>query len=243
MNNSAIDQCLIDEAIEAIFPLIWNDLLENREITPQEKPLGVVLGGMPGSGKSILIEKLETELNANIIPINGDDFRIYHPNFKTIYRQYQGDYPKYTSEFSNKMVERVIKEACLNRFNMVIEGTFRTSEVPIKTLSILKKQGYQTKAMLIAVNKTIAWKSTIERYHQDLKNGYYARKVDEQTFNTIADHLAQNAKAVLGSDCIDQFEVYSREKTLFNSKTDRQEELEQIINDELNSSKEQNEIY
>lgn len=220
--------------IEDRFQLIWNDLITSRNLIPQEKPLGVVLGGLPGSGKSILIKRMEAELNRNIIPINGDDFRIYHPNFQKIYQEHQGDYPKYTSDFSNPMVERVIKACIKNRFNMVIEGTFRDPKIPIKTLSELKNQGYETRAMIIATQKEIAWHSTIERYEHDLNNGFYARKVDKDTFDFIASHLARNTKSVLESQQATLLEIYSRTALLFHSQKHNPNDLEKIINDELN---------
>lgn len=40
----------MNNAVEKAFLAVWNDLLENRHITPQDKPLGIVLGGVPGSG-------------------------------------------------------------------------------------------------------------------------------------------------------------------------------------------------
>lgn len=226
----------MDNAVEKIFPTVWNDLLENRHITPQDKPLGIVLGGVPGSGKSILIEKIEKELNKNIIPINGDDFRIYHPNFKEIYAEHKGDFPKYTSEFSNKMVERVIEEAIKNKFNIVVEGTFRDPNVPIGTLSKFEEQGYNTRAMIIATDKNIAWESTINRYNQDLENGFYARKVDKSSFENVAANLAKNTKIVLDSGKASLLEVYSREDKLFDSRINNPTDIENTINRELSGT-------
>ena len=51
------------------------------------------------------------------------------------------------------MVERVIGEAVKNRFNIVVEGTFRNPNVPVNTLSIFEEQGYHTKAAIIAIDK------------------------------------------------------------------------------------------
>lgn len=220
--------------IDNTFHQIWNDLLENRNVTSQEKPLGVVLGGIPGSGKSILIEKIDNQLNKNVIPVNGDDFRIYHPDFKNIYAEHKGDFPKYTSDFSNKMVERVIEEAIKNKFNVIVEGTFRNPQVPIGTLSKFIEHGYDTKAMVIATNKNIAWESTIDRYNQDLKNGFYARKVDRDVFELVAANLAKNAKIVSDSGKAYSFEIHSREEKLFDSLSGNASNIERIIEQELN---------
>lgn len=228
--------------IDNAFHQIWNDLLENRNVTSQEKPLGVVLGGIPGSGKSILIKKIDNQLNKNIIPINGDDFRIYHPNFKNIYAEHKGDFPKYTSDFSNKMVERVIEEAIKNKFNVIVEGTFRNPQVPIGTLSKFIEHGYDTKAMVIATNKNTAWESTIDRYNQDLKNGFYARKVDRDVFELVAANLAKNTKIVFDSGKASSFEIYSREGKLFDSLNGDGNDIEKIINQKLNASSQKQNI-
>lgn len=224
----------MNNIIENEFPKIWDDLTNGKNITTQINPLGIVLGGTPGAGKSILIAKAEKEMNRNIISINGDDFRIYHPNFKEIFKQYGADFPKYTSEFSNKMVEKVIHEAKKQKFNLIVEGTFRRSDTPIKTLSELKEYGYKTKAMILVTNAEIAWNSTIERYNKDIESGFYARTVDRNHFDEVVGNLAQNVKTVLDSGKADQLIVYSRNKLLFDSKTDDKEKILQIINDKLN---------
>lgn len=59
---------------------VWNDVITNQH-TPTNNPKGFVLGGQPGAGKSILIEKIKKELNGNVIVINGDDYRKYHPDY------------------------------------------------------------------------------------------------------------------------------------------------------------------
>lgn len=220
----------MNDEVENAFPDVWSDLLENRNLTPQEHPLGVVLGGLPGSGKSILIEKIEKELNRNVIPINGDDFRIYHPNFEDIYAEHKENFPKYTSDFSNKMVERVIDEAVKNKFNIVVEGTFRNPNVPLNTLSQFAERGYSTKAMIIATDKDIAWQSTIDRYNRDIENGFYARKVDRESFEKMAANLAKNTRIVLESGKASSIEIYSRDAKLFDSKLNSPNDIEKAIN-------------
>lgn len=224
----------MQKAVDEKFYEVWADLTDGKTLIPQDKPLGVVLGGTPGAGKSILIADIKRRMNNNTIVINGDDFRVYHPNFKEIYQKYGANFPQYTSDFSNRMVERVIKEAQKKKLNLVVEGTFRKASTPINTLSELKENGYKTEAMIIVTDKKIAWTSTIERYEKDLKAGHYARKVDRTSFNEVAENLAKNVKIVLDTGKADRLTVYSREKQLFNSKKDNPEKIMQVINDELN---------
>lgn len=72
-----------DEILQKQLAKVWeNEILNNNaRATPQQNPKGFVLGGQPGAGKSILIEKIKKELNSNVIVINGDDYRKYHPDY------------------------------------------------------------------------------------------------------------------------------------------------------------------
>ncbi|MDR3076434.1 MAG: zeta toxin family protein [Synergistaceae bacterium] len=54
-------------------------MLQNS--APQEKPRIVILGGQPGSGKSLLTETARKEIFSSqpVAVINGDDYRVSHP--------------------------------------------------------------------------------------------------------------------------------------------------------------------
>lgn len=49
--------------------------------TPVEKPVAVVLGGLPGSGKGNIYDFYDAKesINNNIVHIDCDQFRRYHP--------------------------------------------------------------------------------------------------------------------------------------------------------------------
>ncbi|EOV7830851.1 zeta toxin family protein, partial [Escherichia coli] len=84
---------------KASFDSIWQRLT-NHEVTPQQHPIGFVLGGQPGAGKSSLIELAKRETKDNIMIINGDDFRFLHPDFNYIYQNYGDDFVTHTAKFS-----------------------------------------------------------------------------------------------------------------------------------------------
>ena len=62
------------------FEKIWDDLMDEHQIKPELPPKGFVLGGQPGAGKSNLIKMINAQLNGNVLVVNGDEFRRYHPN-------------------------------------------------------------------------------------------------------------------------------------------------------------------
>ncbi len=136
------------------FKEVWQDIIKNAQPN-QAMPIGIVTGGAPGSGKSAFILEAQQKFNKNIIAINGDEFRIYHPRFEKIASLAKGDFPIYTGSFAGKMVEKVLEEAIKQRYNIIVEGTFRTANTPIKTLQDMKAAGYKTIVKVKAVNAEV----------------------------------------------------------------------------------------
>lgn len=214
------------------FNEVWKDIIENAQPN-QSIPVGIVTGGLPGSGKSAFILEAQEKLNRNIIAINGDEFRVYHPRFEKIVDLAKGDFPTYTGSFSGRMVEKVIEEAIKKRYNIIVEGTFRTATTPIKTLQIMKANGYKTIVKIKAVNTEIAWKSTIDRFNGMKNNGLEPRAVSKLIFDKTVDSLAENTEKVYKTGLVDILEVSNRTTKLFDSRLGNISQLKNIIKQEL----------
>lgn len=66
--------------IEDIVEGICSQEIENRVINPQL--LGILIGGLPGAGKTNLIRKVKKEYaNRDFVVIDADNYRILHPNY------------------------------------------------------------------------------------------------------------------------------------------------------------------
>ena len=218
------------------FNAVWKKLTINLQ--PAEQPLGIVTGGAPGSGKSAFIKEASIKLDDNIIPVNGDEFRVYHPRFKEIVSLAKGDFPTYTGSFSGKMVETIISESIKQRYNIIVEGTFRTADTPIKTLQEMKAAGYKTIAKVKAVNADVAWQSTIDRFNDMKSMGLEPRAVNKLVFDKTVNGLAENTYKVATSGVVDQVEVWNRQMKLFDSRLGNIQNLQNIIQKELGVLKE-----
>jgi UDP-N-acetylglucosamine kinase len=208
-----------DQEFNVAFKDVWTDLIRTAQPN-QENPVGIVTGGAPGSGKSSLyiIMEAKEQFNKNIIIVNGDEFRIYHPRFNEIASLAKGDFPTYTSSFSGKMVEKVISEAIKQRYNIIVEGTFRTADTPIKTLKDMKAAGYKTIVKVKAVNADVSWQSTIDRFNDMKSMGLEPRAVNKLVFDKTVNGLAENTYKVTISGVADQVEVWNRQIKLFDSR-------------------------
>ena len=133
-----------------------------RQKNKENYPLATMIGGQPGSGKSELTKYLKSQ-NENTITIDGDYIREFHPHLEEIVKEYGMEYPKATQPFVNRAVEQLIDDLSRDKYNLIIEGTLRDINVPIKTARMLDERDYLVELYIVATNKELSWQSTIER--------------------------------------------------------------------------------
>ncbi len=228
----------VNADVESKFAKIWANLIAENHITSQKEPIAILLGGQPGAGKSFGTLEMSKRLNFDLLIINGDEFRPYHQQYHEIYQKYGKEAAKYTAEFTGKMVQRIRNEAIKQRFNVLIEGTFRTADIPLNELNLFKQQGYKTAVLICTCPKEVSWLSTLKRAEEQQRSGIQPRYVPREHFDVVVAQLALNAERVLREGKPDYFEVYSRTSKLFDLNTTSITQLATIINTELNRTEE-----
>ena len=173
-----------DDEFRTELQTITSMLLVDPLCVPVEHPEAFLLGGQSGAGKTTLHRLLQVRLSDNAIVVNGDEYRSRHPRFEQISARYGVDAPARTAAWAGCMVEAVIDALSIMGYNLVIEGTLRTSEVPLKTAQLLHGRGYRVSLALMAVKPEISLVSCQLRYEQMRLAGTEPRAVDP------AHHLA-----------------------------------------------------
>ena len=136
------------EAIEAT-EKIWKSLLEESpNLSPVKMPEGIITGGTPGAGKSVFVKLANTRLKDNLMTIDGDQFRRYHPNFAKLQKLVGSDIAFVTGPFYGKMVRNILTKAMNHKYNVIIESTFKSVDSPLDYLKALKAAGYTTTCLL-----------------------------------------------------------------------------------------------
>lgn len=224
----------VNADVETQFDAVWRKVISESKVTLQDKPQGILLGGQPGAGKSYGTIEIKKRLQNNILIINGDEFRAYHSRYNEIYEKYGKDSSIYTGEFAGKMVAKVRGKAIEKRFNILIEGTFRTSEIPLNEVDNFKNQGYETSIIICTCPKEVSWESTLKRAESQIEANLQPRYVPREHHDTVVNNLANNVKTVFMSGKVGRLEIYSREAKLFDSLSGNAHDIENIINQELN---------
>lgn len=182
------------------------------EIVKSNISQAVILGGQPGAGKTTLMGFFGQELgNEKVIFISGDDFREFHPHFNTLYNQYGDDYVNHTQKFSSQITERLIDELSREKYNLIIEGTLRTAEVPLKTAELLQERGYHVELAVMAVPPILSYAGTIERYERMKEIGTTPRMVYKHQHDNTVRSIVNSLDEVYRTGRFDDIRLFNRE--------------------------------
>ena len=177
--------------------------------TPSDTPTGYILGGIPGAGKTTIQLFLDRE-KGNIVAINGDSFREQHPHFNEINEAYGENAANYTQSFANAVTNALFQKLSDEGYNIIIEGTCRRYDIPLKTCNDLKEKGYRTELMIMCVDKETAWQSTFERAGKMKEKGKAPRYVPQEKFEETANAISSNIGKLYSSNAFDDIVLYNR---------------------------------
>lgn len=204
-----IDAFAQDEFEETLFCLV-KDFASPSRIARPEHPKAFLLGGQSGAGKATLHNVCADMLDGNTIVINGDEYRSLHPRFEALKKAYGDDWVSYTAPWSGQLVEGLIDAFSRMKLNLVIEGTLRTSAVPLKTASLLNARGYSTSLALMAVKPEVSLISCQIRYEQMRVAGTTPRATGPAHHAKIVQDIVDNLGELEQSGQFSDIRLYSR---------------------------------
>ena len=173
-------------------------------------PEAILLGGQSGAGKTTLHKIFKARFADDVAIINGDEYRSYHPHYHELFEEYGSDSVKYTASWAGKMTEALIDSLSSMGYNLVIEGTLRTSEVPLKTAKLLRCKGYDVSLALMAVKPEISLVSCQIRYELMRLAGTTPRATDPAHHRLIVESIVGNLSVLEESGLFSSVSLYSR---------------------------------
>ena len=199
-----------DEELEKQFKKIL--YFYKSRYSPTENPKVFLLGGQPGAGKSGLENAINIE--NEYISISGDDYREYHPKFEELNIRYGKESSKYTQQWAGEITERLIKELGKEKYNLIIEGTLRTSELPLKEAYRFKKNGYEVELNIIVVKPEKSYLGTLLRYEQMITKGKTPRMTPKEHHDLVVNSIGNNLEIIYNSKAFDNIKLFDRENHL-----------------------------
>lgn len=168
------------------------------DVSSVDRPIAVIYGGQPGSGKTESINQTKRELAAQggVAIIEGDAFREHHPANKDLMRQDDKTAALYTGADSGKWVEKAIDHAVANRYNIIVEGTMRSPDVVRQTLDKFREAGYEIHAKAIAVRREASELSIQMRYETQRVERGFGRMTTQEAHNAAYDGVPKSLEQI-----------------------------------------------
>lgn len=205
-----------------IADVVEDELADAAErYTSATNPKAVLLAGQPGAGKTELASAMNRLLDHNAFFINADEYRRRHPNYRTLYQRYGSDVVQMTAKFSGTVTERLIDAFSDHHYNLIIEGTGRTADVPRNTAKLLASKGYTVEMAVLAVRPEVSLTSTLLRFYQMNEGGTIPRATAIGAHDIVVQALPENLDILCAEPNIARLTIWDRElHCLFDSARD-----------------------
>ncbi len=193
----------------------------------------IIMGGQPGSGKSNYYAEKDELLN--YIVINGDEYRRFHPNYEKILKTDVEHYAERTQAFSNRIAELLISDLSDCGYNLVIEGTLRNADIPIRTCRYLQSKGYEPELVVVACDAEESWTSTISRARLLKVQGLAPRLVPIDIYDDIVNKISNNLETIEREGCFKSISIVARNgNVLYRGNQDMENKAANVLRTELN---------
>ena len=211
-NHETLEEVLVkyklsDEEHDRIGQEIINIFMHDK--FPVKNPKIIIDIAPPASGKTGLNAFGTQEfLDDNVIIINSDEFKPFHPRINEIATSYPQYYTKITDQESNTWTSALFEKALSEKYNIIFEGTGKNSRI-LDTIKS-KMQGYEVIVRSLAVNELNCLISILDRYEHQIRTKGNGRLVTYDHFMETYNAVPNTIDDIEKSDLIKDLEIYSR---------------------------------
>ena len=211
---------LSEEEFEQTYQKIKKLVIKNK--SPVESPIAITLGGQPGAGKSNIYDIAKKRFSNNIVEIDCDAFRIFHPYYKQIKNIFGKEDAFKTNPFVFKIVDLLIEELSNEKYNLIIESSLNSPNSALENGKTLPPKGYQVELHIMATPKAVSWQGTIDRYNKDLNKDGNSRAVSKEFHDKVVENICQSLYIVKNSGLMSNIFIFDRNKNcLYDMEKDK----------------------
>lgn len=210
---------LLEEQFKKVYQLIKEKVIKNKY--PVSSPIAITLGGQPGAGKRNIYKMARKRFSLNIVELNCDSWRIYHPYYKELHKIFGKDDALKTNPFVFLIVDLLIEELSNEKYNLIIESSLNSPYSALENGTKLPPKGYKVELQIMATYKQISWQGTIDRYNNELKKGGAPRVVSKKFHDLVVNNICSSLAIVKESKLMSNILIYNRNKDcIYNMKKD-----------------------
>ena len=211
---------LSEEEFNQAYQEIKQKLTKNKK--PVKFPICITLGGQPGAGKSNIYNIAKRRFSNNIVELDCDAFRVFHPYYNQIKNIFGKEDAFKTNPFVFKAVDLLIEELSEEKYNLIIESSLNSPNSALQNGKALPPKGYKVELHIMATPKDVSWQGTIDRYNRELKRGGSPRAVSKEFHDNVVKNIVHSLDVVKESGLMSNILIFDRnKKCLYNMQKDK----------------------
>lgn len=139
---------------------IISKLFNNVHCTKRDKPVAIIIGGAPGSGKTTFVKKnLGTFINEEVMQLSPDEIKEYLPEYKG---WNASSVQEESSDILNLTIDTLFKLKC--NYDIIYDGTMNNLNKYKSLVDNLKEKGYDIFILYFILPKEEAKARALKRY-------------------------------------------------------------------------------
>ncbi|WP_257828189.1 zeta toxin family protein [Burkholderia glumae] len=191
-----------DMALERAYTRAEREALDATRA--QSSPRAILIGGQPGTGKTVLARLATEELrdHGGAVLIDADRLREHHPDYARLLRTEPARAADLTHPDAARMAVRLTQSAMDHQRNVVVDGTMRNPENLLLLAERLRARGYQLEVRGIAMSADASYARAQLRTEREIAATGVGRVVNraqhEQAYTGMLETISrlEQAKAV-----------------------------------------------
>jgi predicted ABC-type ATPase len=210
-------------AKEAHDRILREEILTRRnfvDATPQERPKAIILAGQPGAGKGTLGGRAEMELGNNVVTVDPDALRDYHPRVDGFRRETPYTWSGRTHADASQWADELREATVSSKKNLIFDTTLSNGQWTSDLIKDLQAKGYEVEVRAIASPKLESELGVDGRFTRDVDKKGTGRHVPEGAREAIYDKLPNSLNTVHAQTDV-PIRIFNREGVeLYDSRTD-----------------------
>lgn len=184
------------------------------DTSPVENPKLLIIGAQTGAGKSTIVELSIREFaDHNVVTVNTDDLRAYHPRFEEIIALDDRRSAERTHHDASTWKNTLLSRCLETRRNAVLEGVFKDGQGLAEIVELAKKHGYEVIIRIAATHERYSAWGINRRYEKEKIVRGHGRFVPIEYHDECYRKLLSSVELVEQQKRADAIEVYDRNGT------------------------------
>lgn len=181
-------------------------------------PSVVFVGAQPGAGKSRSIADVHGDRPA-AVPVIGDDFRRFHPDYRDLMRTDPLAMPHITAQASGAWVGMAADYLRAERRSVILETTMRQLPVVESTATAFRAQGYRVEAHVLAVPGAVSALGTVSRYLGQAAGNDQNRWTPSAAHEAAYEAMPATVEQLVARGLVDRITVTTRAQSVLYDRT------------------------